>query len=180
MILFDLAATFEPCEIDVDVAGATYTIAARPASDWLLVIAEGGWSDIVPGLLDPAVSSDLDDRIADLEVDPGDIRQAAQAALAAAAGTKWWTARVLAVTAVQSHLAPHLRLRGIDPTVVSLGCYLSAAYSAATEHMDRVKLAQFDLELQRPPAGVAPEEWYDEDAAAEGFMAAMGAMGGGG
>lgn len=180
MIQFDLAATLEPCEIDVDLAGGTYTLPALPASDWLVVIAHGTWGDIMPGLLDPGTSSDLDDLIADGLLDPDDIRKAAQAALAEAAGTKWWTARLLAVTAVQTRLAAHLRLRGVDPTVVSLGCYLSAAYNAATENMDRAGRAQFDMELQRPPASVAPEEWYDEDAAAEGFMAAMGAMGGGG
>lgn len=177
MIQFDLAATLEPVEIDVEVAGGTYTVPALPASDWLVVIAEGSWGDIVPGLLDPDTTGDLEDRIADLAVDHEELRIAAQAALAAAAGVKWWTARLMAVTAVTTRLAAHLRLHGIDPTVVSLGAYLSAAYNAATEGMDRAARAQFDMELQRPPVGVAPEEWYDEDAAAEGFLAAMGAMG---
>lgn len=179
MIQFDLEAVLEPVEIDVDVDGSSYTIPALPASDWLIVIAHGTWAHIVPGLLPGGdATSALEDRIADLQVDHDAIRQAAQAALAAAAGTKWWTARVLAVTAVTTHLAARLRLAGVDPTVVSLGAYLSTAYTAALEGMDRAARAQFDMELQRPPTGVAPEEWYDEDAAADGFLAAMGSAAG--
>jgi uncharacterized protein YcbX len=176
VIQFDRAATREPVEIDVDVDGSSYTIPALPASDWLVVIAHGTWADIVPGLLPRDATSVLEDRLADLQVGHDAIRQAAQAALAAAAGTKWWTARLLAVTTVTTHLAARLRLAGVDPTVVSLGAYLSTAYTAAQEGMDRQARAQFDMELQRPPAGVAPEEWYDEDAAADGFLAAMGSM----
>lgn len=173
--LLDPVAALRCWTIDVDVAGATYTVPARPAVDWLLAITDGAWADIVPGLLDPDQSGPLEDAIADLAVDPDELRAAAQAALAEAAGTKWWTARTLAsaITATPE-MVGLLLTRGIDPGHVSLGGYLVAGYSLAVRGMDKMDRARFDMDLQRPPAGVPVEEWWDEDAAADSFMSAMG------
>jgi hypothetical protein len=39
--------------------------------------------------------------------------------------------------------------------------------------MKEETLARFDHELEAPPDGVPVEDWYDEDEAADLFMAAM-------
>lgn len=176
MSLLDPIAALRCWTIDVDVAGATYTVPARPAVDWLIAIVSGSWADIVPGLLDPDQSGPLEDAIADLSVDPAELRAAAQAALAEAAGTKWWTARNLAASVVTvPEMVGMLLTRGVDPGHVSLGGYLTAAYALAVRGMDKMGRARFDMDLQRPPAGVPAEEWWDEEAAADSFMSAMAA-----
>lgn len=173
--LLDPVAALRCWQVDVDVAGATFTVPARPAVDWLLAVAAGAWADIVPGLLDPDESGPLQDAIADLSVDPAELRAAAQAALAEAAGTKWWTARALAASIVSTpEIVGLLLTRGVNPEQVSLGGYLTAAYSLVVRGMDKMDRARFDLDLQRPPAGVPVEEWWDEDAAADSFLSAMG------
>lgn len=174
--LLDPVAALRCWTIDVDVAGATYTVPARPAVDWLIAIVDGAWGDIIPGLLDPDQSGPLEDAIADLALDPAELRAAAQAALAAAAGTKWWTARTLAASIVAApEMVGLLMTRGIDPGRVSLGGYLTAAYALAVRGMGKTDRVKFDMDLQRPPAGVPVDEWWDEDAAADSFMSAMSA-----
>lgn len=175
--LFDPVAALLCWQVDVDVAGDIYTIPARPAVDWILAIA-GNWSDIIPGLLDPDTSDPLEDAIANLVIDGDELRAVAQAALAEAAGTKWWTARTLALSIAQSpEMVGLLLTKGVDAGVVSLGAYLTAAYALAVHNMDKTQRAKFELDLQTPPAGVPAEEWWDEDAAADSFMSAMGAGG---
>jgi hypothetical protein len=174
--LLDPVAALRCWRIDVDVDGTVYTIPALPAAEWLVPIVTGAWGDIVPGLLPAADAEALDDLIAAAAIDPAELRHAAQAALAEAAGTRWWTARALAGGILQvPQLTGRLLARGLDPTVVSLGGYLTAAYATVVDGMDQMQRARFDLDLQRPPVGVPADEWWDEDAAADNFYAAMGA-----
>jgi hypothetical protein len=167
----DSAATLRCWSIDVDLAGATYTIPPRPAADWLLAIVDGTWADIVPGLLDDA--DNLDNLLAEGTIPSAELRTAAQDALAAAAGAKWWSAAQLAYQSTASWISAELLLRGVDPNRVSLAAYLAAALHAATQRMDKNQRARFELDLDRPPSGVAPEEWYDEGEAERNFMTLM-------
>lgn len=167
---FDPAAALRCWAIDVDLGGRTYTIEARPAADWLLAVL-GPRTDIVPGLIgDPG---DLDDLIADGTVDSDELRQAAQDAVAAASGMKWWVAEHMAQLAASTWVGREVLLSGLDPAAVSLGAYLGACYHAAARNMNQEQRTKFDLDLTQPPTGVEPEEWFDEDEAAAGFMAAL-------
>lgn len=178
VLLLDPVAALRCWRIDVEVAGRVYTIPPLPAADWLVPIVTGRWGDIVPGLLPLDEAEPLDDLIADLAIDPAELRHAAQAALAEAAGTRWWTARALAGGLMQvPQLIGRLLASGLDPAVVSLGGFLTAAYATVVDGMDKMQRAKFDLDLQRPPAGVPVDEWWDDDAAADNFYAAMGAFG---
>lgn len=171
----DPEATLRCWPIDVDVAGDTYTIPALPASSWLLNVAAGSYLDVVPGMLtDPTV---LDDRLL-LDGDLGDECTAvARAAITAASGTAWWTAIRLTRAVTDTWIGSELTLRGVDPTSVSYATYLAAAYRVATRYADAQTRFQVDVELDKPPAGVAPEDWFDEDAAGDLFEAAMSAGG---
>lgn len=171
----DSAATLRAWTIDVDIAGRTYTIPPLPAADWLPALIADELAEVVPGLLGDA--DQLEDLIADGKVNPGECRAAARAAIAAAAGMKWWTARRMARAVAFTWLGGELLLRGLNPATTPLGAYLAAGYRAATRGMDRQKLAQLDMELDQPPTDVAPEEWFDPEAAARGFMA-LAARGG--
>lgn len=170
----DAAATLAPYAVDVDVGEHTVTIPALPASVWLAALIRGSVTDIVPGLVDGDV---LDDEIADGRIGGAELMAAARAALAAAAGSSWWSATTLAVQAVGSGLHAELLLNGLDPAVVSLGAYLAAALHVATRGVAAEKRDEIHWLLDKPPVGVDPGEWFDEDAAAAGFVAAMNAAG---
>lgn len=167
-------ATLRCWTVDVDVGGITYTIPPVPAASWLLPVLVGSWTDIVPGMV--ADPGDLADLILSEDVSYDEIRGAAQDALAAASGARWWVAAQLAHAAAGSWVAAELTLHGVDPERVSLGAWLSAAYRAATREMSKADLARFDFDLERPPEGLDPAEWFDEDAAAEGFLALAGSV----
>lgn len=160
------------------MGGRVYTIPSLPASAWLLPILEGGWIDIVPGLLgdDPRVEQ-LRDDLVDGVVGYDECRDAAQAALVIAAGTRrWWSVSTLSKAVMMSWIAGEL-VRGVDLDRVSLAAFLAASYRIATENMDRSAKGRFDMELDRPPRGLAPEEWLDEDEAEQSFLALMGTDG---
>lgn len=165
------AATLAQWAIDVDIAGETYTIPALPASEWLLAVLAGSWLDILPGLLSGEDGERIDELIVDGALTFDDLVGPARDALAAAAGTKWWTAARLGQAAVDSWVAHELQLRGLDPARMPLAAFLAGAYRAATRASDEAKRMQLDMELDRPPKGVAPEEWFDEAAAADSFLA---------
>lgn len=171
---FDPDATLRCWAVDVDVAGRTYTIPALPAADWLLALHSGALADVVPGLVD---GTELDDAIADGTASPADCQTAARAAIAAAAGCPWWTAAKLAHAAVTTWVAADLTSRGVDPTRIPLAAWLAAAWHAASRQMDEVKKGQLEWELERPPQGAQPDEWWSDDTATANFMAAMGSAG---
>lgn len=168
----DPAATLAPYPIDVDVGAHTVTIPALPAAAWLAALIAGSDMAIVPGLVEgDALDDDITDGVIDLE----ELSSAARAALAAAAGTAWWSAARLVGAATQFGLHAELLLAGLDPAVISLGAYLAAALRVATRNLGADKRAEVHFDLDKPPAGMDPAEWFDEDAAAAGFLSALGA-----
>lgn len=170
----DGAATLRVWSVDVDVGGNTYTIPARPASEWLLAVATGSNLDVVPGLLeDPAA---LDDALAAGDL-AADCMNAARAAITAAAGCPWWTAARLARAVGDTWIGGELTLKGVDPARMSFGAYLAAVYRLATRYLDEAKKARLDAELDQPPMDLPVEQWWDEDAAAAGFEAAAARFG---
>lgn len=171
-IEFDPAAVLTPFPIDVDVGRHTVTIPALPASAWLAALIRGNDHDIVPGLIE---GDDLDDEIAEGIIDGDELGAAARAALAVAAGTTWWAATRLASAATSSTIHAEVLLAGLNPAAVSLGAYLAAALQVATRYAPPDKRAEIHFSLGKPPVGVDPAQWFDEAAAAEGFMAALGA-----
>lgn len=173
----EAAAILRCWRVDVELAGGTYTIPALPAVHWLQAILEGSHFDLIPGLLSDEDGGDIDDQLVAGVVTYGEIRDAARAAIAAAAGMKWWTAERLAYAALSTWVGGELLLRGVDPERVSLGAYLAAAYRAVTRIVDEQKRIRIDMDLERPPVGLPPEEWFDEDEAAARFEAAMAAGG---
>lgn len=175
-VTFDPAATIRPWAIDVDLAGSTYTIPALPARDWIEATLEPGWEAVVPGLLGGDLNA-LEELMVDGAVGTAALRTAAQDALAAAAGLKWWTAENLTRAVVGSWVSAELTTRGVDSTTIPLGAYLHAAYHLAVSRMKPEQKMQLDAALTQPPPGMDPREWFDEDEAAANFERAMAARG---
>lgn len=167
---FDAAAARGLWGVDVTVAGTTQTIPPLPALDWLEALDGGAWTDVIPGLLE---GDDLDAAFVAGEVNMDEARAAARRVLTEVAGVKWSVAAALIGVGRHPILAGRLILAGLDLTRISLGAYVVACYSVATRDMTREQMATFDLQLAMPPAGAAPEDYYDEDEAEAHFLAAM-------
>lgn len=176
-VTFDPAATLRPWRIDVDLAGSTFTIPALPARDWIEAVLAPGWEAVVPGLLDGDLDQ-LEELMVDAAVGTDALRTAAQDALAAAAGLKWWVAENLTRAVFGSWVSADLTVRGVDIATVPLGAYLQAAYHLVTSRMKPEKRMALDATLTQPPAGMDPEDWFDEDEAAASFERAMARRGG--
>lgn len=170
MVQIDPAATLAQWAIDVDIGDQSYTIPGLPASEWLLAVLGGSWMDIVPGLLDDESGDRLDERIISGAIAFDDLVGPARDALAAASGTRWWTAARLAQASADTWLGHELQLRGLDPARMPFAAWLAGAYRAATRALDDPKRMQLDMELDRPPKGVPLEEWFNEQEAADSFM----------
>lgn len=166
---FDAEAGLRCWPVVVDLADRTWTVPALPAADWMAAVL-AGWLDVIPGLATDSAA--LDDLLDDGAIGYTDCVTAARDALEAAAGCRWWTAlRLVHAVCDWDGIGGELLLRGINPGVAPLGQVLAAAYRVATRHADPAQRARIDLELDKPPAGVPAAVWFDEDAAAEAFMA---------
>jgi hypothetical protein len=166
----DPAATLRCWPLQVDLAGATHIIPAHPADVWLLALLGGTYIDVLPGLLQDKTA--LNDAIIDGAVSGEELLATSREVIAAASGMTWWTAVRLAQLAHSTWLGAELTLRGVNPAAMPLAAYLAAVLRMATRDMTADKAAQLTFTLDRPPAGVPAEQWFDEDAAADGFMAA--------
>lgn len=175
----DALVGLRPVSIDVTLAGYDYTIPALPSSDWLTaVLAEGG-GQIVPGLLNAGdralIWADFGAGVFSAE----ELATAERDALAAAAGRPWWEADRLVRSLVSpdnfATLHGELMLRGLQFDVLSLAAMLNAVYALVRKMLahDEAALARFDTGLAAIPAGVAIEELYDQEEAANDFLAAM-------
>lgn len=168
----DPVACLRCWKVDVDLGPHTLTIPALPARPWLVALVTAGWAGVVPGLI-PDVPGEVDDAVLAGAITPADLDRAARAALAASAGCPWWTAERLVYGCADAALCAELTLRGVDPDRTPLAAYLLAGYTAAARGLKPEQRARLDMRLDVPPASAAPEEVFDREAAAAGFMAAM-------
>lgn len=172
---FELGAAIRTRAVEVDLAGHTYRIPARPAGDWILALHEGTWTAIVPGWLVDA-GEELDDALQDGTLTVVDMARVAKDALEAAAGCRWWTAlKLMGAARADAGVLGELAL--IDLATAPLGRYVQAVYRLYTRHATKQQIVRVDAELERPPEGVSVQERYDPQEAAANFEAAMRARG---
>lgn len=172
-------ALIRPRAVLVDLGGREYRIPARPAADWMLIILERAWSDIVPGMLEGDLNV-LFDQLALGEVTAADCERAAQDALGAAAGAHWWTVLALIHSAAADPAAfGELANSSIDLGTAPLGAALVSLYRIYTRDRDKKDVAKLNHELARLPEGVsAVETRYNPDAAAAAFEEQFARRGG--
>lgn len=179
----DPVAVVRPRPVVVTVGGKDYRIDARPAAGWMVPILEKDWADIVPGMLDAALTGTLDDlydALADGEVESAQCARAAQDALTITAGVPWWSAvKLIHAASADPGAIGELRLSGIDLTTAPLGAVVAALYRIYTRDREKKDVTKFDAELARTPVGVsAVDSRYDEQAAANAFESMFARRGG--
>lgn len=170
------AAALRPAAVEVELGDWTYEIPQLPATDWLEALLNG-WTGVVPGLLHPEDEvSVLRDYYAS-KVSKDEVLAAARAAVEAASGRRWWVAERLIATATNGEFWPTIHgslvLRGVNLDRLSLGAVLNAIYVLMVENMKEDKRHSFDAQLDAPPPQAVAAEW-DDDAAEDDFMAALG------
>lgn len=175
----DALVGFRPVSVDVELGDWTYQIPALPAADWITAVLAPEGGAIVPGLLCAADRADIWRDFVEGGFDDEVLRDVERDALEAAAGRPWWEADRL----IRTMVAPdnwgtvhgELMLRGLDVERLPLAAVLNAVYALVRKMLshDADALARFDAKLKMPPPGVEIERLYDQQEAADDFMAAM-------
>lgn len=176
----DALAALRIWALEVELAGETFVVPARPAVEWFVAILDEDVPlPLIPGLMD----SDAEERVADLLLDgvltAELIATRSRELLTAAAGRPWWEAdRLIRSSGASWHIiGGELTRLGVDLSTVSLAAALNAIYVICTRTMDEKERNKFDIDLRMPPIGVegvTAEEMYDERAAEAAFTALMG------
>lgn len=167
----DPVAVLRIFPVVVTLGGEEFEIPALPAADWMEALAAGD-DAVVPGLLSAGDEQAVVDMLLDGEVASSEMSDAANDAVAVAAGRPWWEARRLVGLAMAQpdRVLGALMLRGFDFEARSLGGLCAAVYALATEGMDKKERQKLDMQLKQVPAEVLAE---DDDALSDAFMAAM-------
>jgi hypothetical protein len=175
----DALVGLRPAAVDVVLGDYAYTIPELPAADWIAaVLAEDGGA-IVPGLLNVADRRLIWGDFARGGFSAEELAAVERDALAAVAGRPWWEAdRLVRSLAAPDNLPTihgELMLRGLDLERITFAAALNAVYAMVRKLLshDEAALARFDTGLKAVPPGVAIEELYDQEEAAEDFLAAM-------
>lgn len=176
----DALAALRIWGLDVELAGETFTVDPRPATDWFVAILD---EDVPLPLIPGMCAGDAEERVTDLLLDglvtPEEIAVRSREMLTAAAGRPWWEAdRLIRSSAASWHIiGGELTRLGVDLGAVSLAAALNAIYVICVRTMDEKERNKFDIDLRLPPIGVEgvkPEEMYDQRAAESAFAALMG------
>lgn len=176
----DALAALRIWAIDVDLAGQTFVVPARPATDWFLAILDEDTPlPLIPGMMEPGSEERINDLLLDDEVDVDLLVTRSREVLTAAAGRPWWEAdRLIRSAGASWHIiGGELTRVGVDLDKVSLAAALNAIYVICVRTMDEKERNKFDIDLRLPPIGVdgvKPEDIYDQRAAESAFAALMG------
>ena len=166
--------------LDVDLAGETFTVPPRPASEWFMAILDEETPlPLIPGLMDAAAEDRIADMLLDGALDADEIVARSRELLTAAAGRPWWEAdRLIRGSGESWHvIGGELTRVGVDLDKVSLASALNAIYVICVRTMDDKERNKFDIDLRLPPIGVegvTAEDMYDQRAAESAFAALMG------
>jgi hypothetical protein len=166
---FDLAASISPQQVEVEAAGRAFTIPIRPASDWILAIADDEpITAIFPGLLSEDGYERVMELLADEKLDAVDLRKPAFAAVSKASGFRWWEAFNLVGMCTHGPLViGELALRGIDAGSVPFGRWCAALYALNLRGLDEKERQKWIGKFTFPPPLA---EAMDEAASSDSFQ----------
>lgn len=150
----EAAASLKVWPVTITVAGQEWRIPPTPATGWLLTLIDGGWLDIVPGMLDPDSRTAITDQLIDGQLSYQELVATAQDAVTAAAGRPWWTAATLVVAASRHWpaIGAQLLTTGVDLDHISLSAACDVIYHVCTRRMKKEERSRFDRKLLTPPA----------------------------
>lgn len=167
---FDPLAPVGNWDIEVELAGKTWTVSAAPASEWLLVVLGGQ-----PEMLLEMIAEDtapIEDALYDGELSWDDLEAAHRETIESASGVRWWEAqRLLALALDWDGLGGELLLRGFRLEERSLAQTCAAAWRLATRSADDKDRNKILHEIEKPPPGVDYEAVVDEEANLKAFNA---------
>lgn len=175
----DVLAGLYQTEVTVELGEWQYTIPALPASEWIAAVTAPNGGAIVPGLLNATDRTDAWRDFVQGGFDEQELAEVERDALEAAAGRPWWEADRLIRSLVDPENWPtvhgELMLRGLDLEALPLAAALNAVYALIRKMIshDEAALARFDTGLKAIPAGIKPEDVYDQAEAADDFLSAM-------
>lgn len=176
----DALAALRIWALDVELAGETFTVPARPAVDWFLAILDEDVPlPLIPGMMGDGAENRIMDLLLDGELDADEITKRSRELLTEAAGRPWWEADRLIRSSGASWqiIGGELTRLGVDLEKVSLAAALNAIYVICVRTMDEKERNKFDIDLRLPPIGVEgvqAEDLYDARAAEAAFAALMG------
>lgn len=176
----DALAALKVWALDVELAGQTFVVPARPAADWFLAILDEDTPlPLIPGMMDGQAEEEITDLLLSGEITPDLIVKRSRELLTAAAGRPWWEAdRLIRGSGESWHIiGGELTRLGVDLHEVPLAAALNAIYVICVKTMDEKERNKFDIDLRMPPVGVegvTADEMYDVRAATDAFAALMG------
>lgn len=165
--------------LTIELGGREYTTRPVLADEWLTILLEDplDLAEILPGMLEEADEVALEEALFEGAVSDKEIRDATLEIVALSAGRDWWWVMNLIGAAASAWTVVYGRLvtLGVNPAVMPLGAFLDAMYLSCAQVMDKEQRAQFDRDLEHPPASVTAEEAIDEDAESASFLAMLNA-----
>jgi hypothetical protein len=176
----DALAALQIWGLDVELAGETFEVPARPATDWFVaILTEDVTLPLIPGMMADGAEERITDLLLDGEIDIDLLVQRSREMLTEAGGRPWWEAdRLIRSSAASWHIiGGELTRLGVDLGKVSLAAALNAIYVICVRTMDEKERNKFDIDLRLPPIGVEgvkPEDMYDQRAAESAFASLMG------
>lgn len=169
-------AALRSADIEVELGEWLYVIPARPASEWMVAIAQGAGA-ILPGMLDPEDRSFLLRDLLRGRVTREEIAEAVHDVLETAGGRRWWEVERLISSVMQSEHWPtmhgELLLRGVDLDRLTLGAAWNAIYALILRSTEESKRTRFEHEVSKPPPGISADELYDVEEAEDAFMSVL-------
>lgn len=172
----DPRAGFWIQSIQVDAFGATWTIRAMSAADWMEAIWADDFTilDIFPGMVEQEdVEDEMYEALFGGEITMEEISRIGLEIIEEASGYDYW----VALRAISSFKPAWLQIggatlrSGIDPARTALGAFITAALSWLVENMKPAKAVQFLEELNKLPEG--EESRDEEEDLGAAFLAAM-------
>lgn len=157
----DALASLLHTGLEVDLAGTTWNVEYRCATQWLTILMDEqvDAADIIPGMLGEEEQQQMEALLFDGSLQPLELHSVALEILDWATGHPWWWGIRLLSLSHDGRLWPRLHGRlvrdGLNPDLVSIGEYLHALYSVLLETIPEGKAADLDRDLELPPAGIA-------------------------
>jgi hypothetical protein len=156
----DPVVSFEPVEVDVNLSGYTFTIAAIPAAVWVPILTGDRIDglDILPGLLTDQDQQRFDDLMFDGELELDQLAKTIYEIIAAASGHSWWwTMNLLSVVRGTNGSQWLGEMARYDASKMSLAGWVNALYALLVRNQKPEDRMRIDGELEMPPPGVDVE-----------------------
>lgn len=174
----DPTAHFKQFSTTVTLCEVDFVIPAAPASTWLVILTEEelDGSQIIPGMLSQKDQERLDDLLLSGELTIAELSAGIRDVITTVSGHAWWwTLGLVSVLRGEGGTQVLGEMSRIRADKVSLANWLNSMYALMVRHMKEQDKAQFDAQLDSPPAGVEidPEEMIDEAAATASFFGMM-------